>query len=201
MMMIVGFVLTVGTVALLLIRRSERFALSSGSIAVVAAYVVVALLQGAVTGSVRLDDDFVAVVYVALPVWAGVFGGIIEGFAVPVLASGPVIAIALLYGHGEIGAGSDVAQAVAQGAIAAVVLSLIGIGAGLLRRWPVASAGAVGVWPLFPLMVHFDSLRGYSPWITTIGAAALALAGFVAIALLREFVWPRFRHGAELSAG
>jgi hypothetical protein len=182
---------TVAAGALLALRRVDRFLLSGGAMALLAAFPVVALLQGAIQGAVRLDDKLVTMVFVALPIWAGVRGGAIEGFAIPVLGMGPVVAVALIFGHDTIGAGTDVAQAVAQGGIAALVLGAIGAVAGALRRWPGAPILGVALWPLFLLIVHFDALRGLSPWITVLGAAGVALMGWVLAEMLPAFAGQR----------
>lgn len=185
MMLVIGILLELGAVTLLLARRHRRFLLSATSLAGLGVWLVLAIVQGAATGAIRLDDELATALYVAIPVWAGAFGGVVEGFVVPVLGSGPLLVIALLLGHDAIGTGADTAQTVAQGAIAAVVLGLIGVAAGLLRRWPAAPAGAVALWPLFLLAVHADALRGLPAWIATFAAAGLALAGLAVVGILR----------------
>ncbi len=191
-MIVILCLLLAGTAGTLLaLRKPDRFRLSVAALSGIFGYVVLGILQGAVTGSVRFDEHTVTVLYVALPVWVGVLGGPVEGLAVPVFALGPVLAIALLFGSDSIGSGREIAQAAAQAGLAAMVLGLIGVVAGLARRWLIGAACAALLWPLFLLSVHVDALRGYSPWIATLAATGVALMGLVVNDILRSVLAAR----------
>ncbi len=168
-------VLWFAVVLFLALRARDRVALSSAEALTVAGFAVLGLLQLAVREEVYLNDVLFGPLYLALPVWLGVVGGASSGFAGAVLGGGAFAIVAAA------GSGASHAPSASDALLVLVVLSLIGIVAGLARERRGLVALSCAIWLLYPAAVHLDLLWSLGTWGLTSLAVGVAAAGVWAL--------------------
>lgn len=173
-MTLVGLAL-LAVVTYLAMRRRGRVFMEPEEAIVMAAFVILAIVQRLTSGSVNLNDHFITPIFFALPVVVGHARGPARGATSSILGGAAVCVLSVALRTEPMWPG--LSQLPGQYIVLPVLLGLTGAGAGLRGLPKAIKPLLTATWMLFVALYHPEYLESVAPYVTQFTSIILASLG------------------------